>query len=647
MQSSRINAGYGANTNDLVPVKRPRGRAGRRKMALGAAVLTVIGFIPAYFALAGGASTPPAPVSLFAGVAGPKSASIDPNSVELGVRFRSSAAGSVSALNYWKGVGTPSATKTGHLWSGNGQLLASVDFANETASGWQSAALSAPVNLSANTNYVVSYFAPKGGYVSTHNYFSSPAANGPLSASSNNNGVFCYSRRSCFPQESYMSSNYFADVVFTASSSGSTSSVAPVTNAPTTVTVAPTTVAPTTVPPTTTAKTVPTTTVPPTTIPPTTVPPVTIPPQTPASAGAGAGTYTIADSQCTAAETTCAMTFRDSSADANPLTGAAFNDPKPGLLSGVTDANLTPISSMPACSGSSPFHNCRPAGYSSGKMTLSSPANNNQTYYFDNCIINNPITMGPGGGATVPGLAVYITNCHVIETGDGGGNGYIGNGPGGGLYLLHVLFDGAGAPNTTHPVIVQAEGAGITSHVYYSEFSQNTDQAGLGASVDFEWNYMHNSRCDKSSNPACVHTDGGPEVYGGGAPAPNAAHPITIANNYFSCLCDSTGGPANITTDYGNNGYIWIVNNKALPTYGSGYNSQGIIVQQNTSYSATLTNVHIIGNTFFSSAIHGPSQMGFGGSVCSGPVPNSCISEMSGNTQVSASGAVSTWASQK
>ena len=76
----------------------------------------------------------------------------------------------------------------------NGQLLAAVDFSNETASGWQTAALSTPVSLAANTTYVVSYFAPKGGYVSTHNYFSSPAANGPLSASSNNNGVFCYSR---------------------------------------------------------------------------------------------------------------------------------------------------------------------------------------------------------------------------------------------------------------------------------------------------------------------------------------------------------------------------------------------------------------------------------------------------------------------
>ncbi len=357
--------------------------------------------------------------------------------------------------------------------------------------------------------------------------------------------------------------------------------------------------------------------------------------------------YSVTDSQCLAAETTCAMNFQnDATKDLDPFTGLSFDDPKPGLRTGFTDAQLTAITKMPTCAGASPFHNCRPAGYTTGKMTLSSPANNKQTYYFDNCIINSPITMGPGGGAVVPGLAVYITNCHVAETGDNGGSGYIGNGAGGGLYMLHDLLDGSAAPNTTHPVIVQAQDPGITSHIYYSEFSQNTDQAGLGASVDFEWNYMHNSRCDKSVTPACQHTDGGPEVYGGGTPATSAAHPITIANNYFSCLCDSTGGPANITTDYGNNGYIFVLNNKALPTYGSGYNSQGIIVQQNTAYTATLTNVHIVGNTFFASSSHPPSIMGFGGSICSKPIPNTCISEISGNTQVSATGVVSTWQSQ-
>ena len=157
--------------------------------------------------------------------------------------------------------------------------------------------------------------------------------------------------------------------------------------------------------------------------------------------------YSVTDSQCLAAETTCAMNFQnDATKDLDPFTGLSFDDPKPGLRTGFTDAQLTAITKMPTCAGASPFHNCRPAGYTTGKMTLSSPANNKQTYYFDNCIINSPITMGPGGGAVVPGLAVYITNCHVAETGDNGGSGYIGNGAGGGLYMLHDLLDGARHP---------------------------------------------------------------------------------------------------------------------------------------------------------------------------------------------------------
>lgn len=361
--------------------------------------------------------------------------------------------------------------------------------------------------------------------------------------------------------------------------------------------------------------------------------------------------YTVTDAQCTAAETGCAMTFVDDpTKDVDPYTGIAFGQPRPGLLSQNTnDVGLTAITSLPACAATMPttgFHNCRPAGYTSGTMKLVTPANNGQRYYFDNCIISNPIDISAGGGAVVPGLAVYLTNCHVKITGDNGGFGSIGNGPGGGLHMVHDLLDGSGAPSTTHPVIVQAEDAGVTSNFFYNEWSQNTDQVGLGVSTDAEWNYFHNSRCDKATTPACQHTDGGAELYGGGAPAPDASHPITLANNYFSCLCDSTGGPANITTDYGRNGYIWILNNKALPTYGSGYNPQGIIAQQNVGSSATLTNVHIVGNAFFASASHPPSQMGFGGSVCSAAQPNSCLAEVSGNTQTSASGVVSKWSSQ-
>lgn len=69
---------------------------------------------------------------------------------ELGMKFTPSSAGSVAALRFWKATGE-TGTHVGRLWTATGTLLASVTFANETASGWQQQALAAPVALQAGT----------------------------------------------------------------------------------------------------------------------------------------------------------------------------------------------------------------------------------------------------------------------------------------------------------------------------------------------------------------------------------------------------------------------------------------------------------------------------------------------------------------
>ena len=227
--AGRGSAGIdGASEQELGPItERCRrvsiqlGSRGRR-IALGIASLLVIGSIPPIVALTAGAG--PSSYSLFSGQTGPSRASWgDSHSVEVGVQFSSSVGGTVTALNYWKAAKGTNATRSGHLWDASGRLLASVSFSNDTASGWQQASLSSPVALAPNAMYVVSYFAPWGGYVSTHNYFASSASNGPLSAPSSNNGVFCYSSAPCFPTNTYMASNYWADIVFVASDSTTSS----------------------------------------------------------------------------------------------------------------------------------------------------------------------------------------------------------------------------------------------------------------------------------------------------------------------------------------------------------------------------------------------------------------------------------------
>ncbi len=142
----------------------------------------------------------------------------DSNSLEIGVKFTSDVAGNVTGVRFYKGSQN-SGTHVGHLWSSNGTLLATVTFANETASGWQQANFSQPVAIQANTTYVVSYYCPRGHYSSDNWFFQNSAVNHvPLHAlqntSSHSNGVYRYGASS-FPNQSWDASNYWVDLVFT------------------------------------------------------------------------------------------------------------------------------------------------------------------------------------------------------------------------------------------------------------------------------------------------------------------------------------------------------------------------------------------------------------------------------------------------
>ena len=85
----------------------------------------------------------------------------DTSAVELGVKFRADASGVINGVRFYKSS-TNTGTHVGHLWTVAGQLLASVTFTGETASGWQQATFATPVAITANTIYVVSYSAPNG-----------------------------------------------------------------------------------------------------------------------------------------------------------------------------------------------------------------------------------------------------------------------------------------------------------------------------------------------------------------------------------------------------------------------------------------------------------------------------------------------------
>ena len=168
----------------------------------------------------GGGSTPSCPCTAFPATAVPAVASAaDTASVELGVRFRTDVDGLVSGIRFYKGSAN-TGTHVGSLWSTSGELLARGTFSAETASGWQQLNFATPVAVRANTVYVASYFAPRGGYAIDAGYFTGRSVtSGALQlladGTDGGNGVYTYAGAPTFPRSTWRASNYWVDVVFT------------------------------------------------------------------------------------------------------------------------------------------------------------------------------------------------------------------------------------------------------------------------------------------------------------------------------------------------------------------------------------------------------------------------------------------------
>jgi hypothetical protein len=148
----------------------------------------------------------------------PAAAFTDGVPYELGVRIVPDIAGQFTAVRFWKTANETATTHVGHVWSGTGQLLATVTFTNESASGWQQQALATPLAVTANVQYVVSVNTANF-FPDTQNVFSAGLVNSHLRAVSGANGLFAAA--GAFPTGSYASSNYFRDVVFVPATSAS------------------------------------------------------------------------------------------------------------------------------------------------------------------------------------------------------------------------------------------------------------------------------------------------------------------------------------------------------------------------------------------------------------------------------------------
>lgn len=137
-------------------------------------------------------------------------------SIELGLKFKTSIAGKITAIRFWKARGNDG-VHTGQLYTTGGSLLASKDFTNETDSGWQQVLFDAPVPIQANTTYVAAYFSSLGKYSSTKDGLKTGLSNSPLSAPADSvegyNGLFKYCSSPVLPDTSFVSNNYWVDII--------------------------------------------------------------------------------------------------------------------------------------------------------------------------------------------------------------------------------------------------------------------------------------------------------------------------------------------------------------------------------------------------------------------------------------------------
>jgi hypothetical protein len=156
-------------------------------------------------------------ISIF-GNAVPNNPIDDGNAVTLGVKFWSAQSGTISAIRFYRAVTNPRGY-VAKLYTAGGTLLGSVNLAKEDGPvpGWQVANFPSPIPIKANTTYIAAYYSAVGHGAWDERGLSNGVTNGPLTAPAGSavggNGVYHYNNT--FPNNTYDSSNYYVDVLFT------------------------------------------------------------------------------------------------------------------------------------------------------------------------------------------------------------------------------------------------------------------------------------------------------------------------------------------------------------------------------------------------------------------------------------------------
>ena len=129
------------------------------------------------------------------------------------MNFTSSVAGKIVGIKFWKGSQN-TGTHTGSIWTTAGARLVTATFKNETASGWQEILFTNPIEIKANTTYVVSYHTTAKYIAYTPQGLSNTIKVSPLTVTSLHNGVYIYGSTAYPKLDNGQSPNYWIDVIF-------------------------------------------------------------------------------------------------------------------------------------------------------------------------------------------------------------------------------------------------------------------------------------------------------------------------------------------------------------------------------------------------------------------------------------------------
>ena len=153
--------------------------------------------------------------SLYGATDAPSNATWPDNGpVNVGVKFSSDTAGSVTAIKFYAGSGNNGPHPVA-IWSTSGTKLGS-GTGTGNGTGWQTVVLDSSVAITAGTTYVVSYFAPVGQYAVTSGSYSAASGNGILHVPASGSS-YSYSSALAYPG-SNSTASYFVDVVVTTAS---------------------------------------------------------------------------------------------------------------------------------------------------------------------------------------------------------------------------------------------------------------------------------------------------------------------------------------------------------------------------------------------------------------------------------------------